>query len=158
MNAPASASGEGRIRSRFPLVGYLGLDPRVHQSGESAARGGHISKQGAGAVRQVLGQAAWRAARLPGPLRAFYERIRARRGPQIAATALARKLATLFWHLLMREEDYAFAMPSSVRRKRRALELAAGDPPHKGRSGPEGPWHPAPAGCERGPPRSPIAK
>lgn len=48
------------------LVGYLGLDPRVHQSGESSARGGHISKQGAGAVRQVLGQAAWRAARLPG--------------------------------------------------------------------------------------------
>ena len=39
-------------------MGYLGLDPRVHQSGESSARGGHISKQGAGAVRQVLGQAA----------------------------------------------------------------------------------------------------
>lgn len=138
----------GDVR-RFPdarrLVGYLGLDPRVHQSGESSARGGHISKQGAGAVRQVLGQAAWRAARLPGPLRAFHERIRARRGPQIAATALARKLATLFWHLLTREEDYAFAMPSSVRRKRRALELAAGDPPHKGRSGPDGPWKPGPA-------------
>lgn len=138
----------GDVR-RFPdarrLVGYLGLDPRVHQSGESSARGGHISKQGAGAVRQVLGQAAWRAARLPGPLRAFYERICARRGPQIAATALARKLATLFWHLLTREEDYAFAMPSTVRRKRRALELMAGDPPHKGRSGPEGPWRPRPA-------------
>lgn len=135
--------------SRFPdarrMVGYLGLDPRVRQSGDSAARGGHISKQGTGAVRQVLGQAAWRAARIPGPLGAFYERIRARRGPQIAATALARKLATLFWHLLTREEDYAFAMPSTVRRKRRALELAAGDPPHKGRSGPNGPWRPGPA-------------
>ncbi|WP_217913990.1 IS110 family transposase [Miltoncostaea marina] len=138
----------GDVR-RFPdarrLVGYLGLDPRVHQSGESTARGGHISKQGAGAVRQVLGQAAWRAARLPGPLRAFYERIGARRGPQVAATALARKLASLFWHLLTREEDYAFAMPSTVRRKRRALELAAGAAPHKGRSGPDGPWRPGPA-------------
>jgi hypothetical protein len=71
--------------------------------------------------------------------------IRARRGPQIAATALARKLATLFWHLLTREEDDAFAMPSTVRRKRRALELAAGDPPHKGRCGSEGPWMPGPA-------------
>jgi hypothetical protein len=36
-------------------------------------------------------------------------------------------------------------MPSSVRRKRRALELMAGDPPHKGRPGPEGPWKPGPA-------------
>jgi transposase len=138
----------GDVR-RFPdarrLVGYLGLDPRVHQSGEAGARGGHISKQGAAAVRQVLGQAAWRAARLPGPLRAFHERIRARRGPQIAATALARKLATLFWHLLTREEDYAFAMPSTVRRKRRALELTAGDLPHKGRCGSDGPWKPGPA-------------
>ena len=135
--------------ARFPdarrLVGYLGLDPRVHQSGESGARGGHISKQGASEVRRVLGQAAWRAARLPGPLRAFHERIRSRRGPQVATTALARKLATLFWHLLSRQEDYAFAMPSSVRRKRRALELAAGDRPHKGRPGPDGPWKPGPA-------------
>ena len=100
----------GDVR-RFPdarrLVGYLGLDPRVHQSGEATARGGHISKQGAGAVRQVLGQAAWRPGAFPG-LFAPSTSIRARRGPQIAATALARKLATLFWHLLMREEDYAF--------------------------------------------------
>jgi hypothetical protein len=29
----------------------------------------------------------------------------ARRGPQIAATATARKLAVLFWHLLTREQD-----------------------------------------------------
>jgi transposase len=39
----------GDIR-RFPtsrkLVGYLGLDPRVYQSGSSPAKGGRISKQG----------------------------------------------------------------------------------------------------------------
>lgn len=36
--------------SRFPsprhLVGYLGLDPRVRQSGEKTARHGHISRAG----------------------------------------------------------------------------------------------------------------
>lgn len=135
--------------TRFPnprsLVGYLGLDPRVHQSGESPARAGRISKQGAGAVRQVLGQAAWRVARLPGPLRSFYQRVCARRGPQIAITALARKLATLFWHLLTRDEDYAFAEPSAVRRKRRELQLHAGHPPHKGLRHPDGPWRPTQA-------------
>ena len=132
----------GRFAGPKQLVGYLGLDPRVRQSGEAAARGGHISKQGASSVRHVLGQAAWRSSRVPGPLRAFYERICARRGPQVAITALARKLATLFWYLLTRDEDYAFAEPSVVRAKRRALELKAGSPPHKGRSGPEGPWRP----------------
>jgi transposase len=138
----------GDIR-RFPspahLVGYLGLDPRVSQSGNETARGGRISKQGAAEVRHVLAEAAWRGARVPGPLRGFYERIRVRRGPQIAITATARKLAVLFWHLLTRGQDYAFAMPSTVQRKRRALELLAGAPTHHGRPAPEGPSRPAAA-------------
>jgi transposase len=37
--------------------------------------------------------------------------------------AVARKLAVLAWHLLTREEDYAFARPGIVARKRRRLEL-----------------------------------
>jgi transposase len=94
-------------------------------------------------VRHVLSEAAWRGARVPGPLRGFYERIRVRRGSQIAITATARKLAVLFWHLLSREQDYAFAMPSQVQRKRRALELLAGAPAHHGRPGPNGPCRPA---------------
>ncbi len=142
----------GDIR-RFPspkhLVGYLGLDPRVNQSGNEVARGGRISKQGAAEVRHVLSEAAWRGARVPGPLRGFYERIRVRRGPQIAITATARKLAVLVWHLLTREQDYAFAMPSTTQRKRRALELLAGAPAHHGRPGPEGPCRPAAALRER---------
>lgn len=133
--------------SRFPtpkhLVSYLGLDPRVSQSGNEISRGGRISKQGAAEVRHVLSEAAWRGARVPGPLRGFYERIRVRRGPQIAITATARKLAVLFWHLLTREQDYVYAMPSQVQRKRRALELLAGAPAHHGRPGPEGPCRPA---------------
>jgi hypothetical protein len=68
-------------------------------------------------------------------MRAFFERVRARRGPQIAATATARKLAVLFWHLLTREEDYAFARPAMTRNKIRRLELLAGASPQKGRQG-----------------------
>ena len=66
------------------------------------------------------------AMRTPGPLRAFCERVRARRGAQIAAVAVARKLAVLSWHMLTREEDYAFARPASTRKKLRRLELTAG--------------------------------
>ena len=116
--------------TRFPsprhLVGYLGLDARVRQSGSAPPRHGGISKQGSSQARHLLVEAAWAAIRTPGPLRAFGERIRARRGANIATVAVARKLAVLIWHLLTREEDYAFARPSLVRENVRRLELAAG--------------------------------
>ena len=79
----------------------------------------------------MLGEVAWKVMQTPGPLRAFFERVRARRGPQIAATATARKLTVLFWHLLTREQDYAFARPAMTRNKIRRLELLAGAPPQK---------------------------
>jgi transposase len=59
----------------------------------------------------MLVEAAWVASKTPGPLRAFYERVRARRGTQIAVVATARKLTVLCWHLVVREQDYAFARP-----------------------------------------------
>ncbi len=89
---------------RFPrpnqLVEYLRLDPRVRQSGDRPAYTGHISRQGQAHARGLLVEAAHSAIRTPGPLRAFHERTRARGGPQIAAVAVARKLAILAWHLL----------------------------------------------------------
>src|SRR5437899_8655749 len=85
----------------------------------------------------MLCEAAWVAVRTPGPLHAFYERVRARRGAQIALVATARKLSVLFWHLLTREEDYAFGRPSLTRRKLRALELKTEEGWRRGRySGP----------------------
>src|SRR4051812_21950179 len=126
----------GDIR-RFPsprqLVSYLGLDPRVRQSGNSPARHGRISKAGASEARHMLGEVAWKVTLTPGPLRAFFERVRARCGAQIAATATARKLVVLFWCLLTREQDYAFGRPAMTRNKIRKLELLAGAPPQKGR-------------------------
>jgi len=116
-----------RFHSPKRVVSYVGLDPRVRQSGEAPARHGRISKQGSPEARHMLCEAAWVAVRTPGPLRAFYERVRARRGAQIALVATARKLSVLFWHLLTREEDYAFGRPSLTRRKLRGLELKAKD-------------------------------
>lgn len=83
----------------------------------------------------MLVEAAWAASKAPGPLRAFYQRVRARRGMQVAAVATARKLAVLCWHLMIKGEDYAFALPSLVAHKRRKLELRAGVPAHRGQKG-----------------------
>jgi transposase len=129
----AAVGDIGRFETPRKLVSYVGLDPRVRQSGEAPARHGHISKQGSPAARHMLCEAAWIVVRTPGPLRAFYERLRARRGAQIALVATARKLCVLCWQLLTREEDYAFGRPSLTRHKLRRLELITGDPSHRGR-------------------------
>ena len=81
----------------------------------------------------VLVEAAWHAARTAGPLRAFHQRLAARRGSNIATVAVARKLALIAWHMLSRGEDYAFARPSLTREKIRKLELATGAERQKGR-------------------------
>ena len=115
-----------RFENPRKLVGYLGLDPRGRQSGPGPAAHGHISKQGSIRARHALVEACWSAVRQPGPLHAFYDRIRARRGHSVAIVAAARKLACLFWALLTREQDYA--QPSLTKKKLRQLEITAGAP------------------------------
>jgi len=118
VTAAALMAAIGEI-DRFPssrhLVSYLGLDPRVRQSGIEPAR---------------------HAARTPGPLRAFAERVASRRGANVAAVAVARKLAVIAWHMLSRGEDYAFARPSLTREKLRRLELMLGAERRQGKRNP----------------------
>jgi transposase len=114
------------------LVSYVGLNPRVRQSGLGLAQYGRISKHGRAHARAMLVEAAWAAAKAPGPLRAFFLRIRARRGHQVAAVAVARKLAVLCWHLSTKEVDYRWARPALVANKIRAMQLQAGEPAMKG--------------------------
>jgi transposase len=113
----AAVGDFGRFRAPAKLVSYLGPNPRVRQSGG------------------MLVEAAWAASKTPGPLRAFYQRVRARRGMQVAVVATARKLAVLCWHLIAKGEDYAFARPSLTAQKLRRLELRAGMPSKRGQKG-----------------------
>lgn len=124
-----------RFHSPRKLVGYLGLDPIVRQSGSAPARHGTISKAGASEARHMLTEAAFAAVATPGPLRAFHQRVRGRRGPQIAIIAVARKLTVLFWHLLTRGEDYAYGRPSLTSHKLRQIELLAGAEHRRGQRG-----------------------
>jgi transposase len=133
----AAVGDISRFDSPGKLVSYLGLNPRVRQSGLGAAHHGRISKAGRSHARAMLVEAAWAVARAPGPLHAFFVRIRARRGHQIAAVAVARKLAVLCWHVLTKDQDYLWARPALVANKTRAMELQAGKPQKKGnRPGP----------------------
>ena len=124
-----------RFRDRRKLVGYLGLDPKVRQSGLSATARGRISKQGSASGRHALVEASWSVVKAAGPMHSYYQRIRARRGAQVAIVATSRKLACLFWCLLTREQNYAYAQPSLTAKKLRRLELAAGAPKGAGGAG-----------------------
>ena len=124
-----------RFESPQKLVSYLGLNPSVRQSGPGPAYHGRITKQGRGHARGMLVEAAWAAARAPGPLRAFFLRVRSRRGQHVAAVATARKLAVLIWHLLHKGESYLWARPALHARKMRELELKAGHPAVRGQKG-----------------------
>ena len=132
----------GRERQPIPhqpqARGLPGLDPKVRQSGEAPARSGWISKRGSASTRWALVEAAWTATLQPGPLHAFYERTRARRGHGKAIVATARKLAVLFWCMLTRSEDYAHQQPSLTRKKLRRLEITAGAPKNTSRSAASG--------------------
>jgi transposase len=135
MSITAAVGDFSRFGSPDKLVRYLGLNPRVKQSGDQPAAHGRIAKQGRAHARGMVVEAAWVAVKTPGPLRAFFERVRSRRGMQIAVVATARKLAVLCWHMITRGEDYAFARPSLTAKKLRALELKAGMPSRRGQKG-----------------------
>jgi len=88
---------------RFPnsrkLVSYLGLNPREHSSG-GHQRLGHISKQGNEMLRWLLVEASQSAAQFDAELRRKYQRLKFRRGGNVAKVALARHLAVrLYWML-----------------------------------------------------------
>ncbi|GAA10277.1 transposase [Acetobacter tropicalis NBRC 101654] len=114
------------------LVSYVGLNPRVRQSCLGLAQYGRISKSGRSHVRAMLVEAAWAAAKAPGPLRAFFLRIRGKRGHQIAAVAVARKLAVLVWHMLTKKQDYHWLRPALVAAKKRQIALKSGAPSERG--------------------------
>ena len=115
----------------FPISGSTAGAP-VRRAARRPRKG---HQHGRAHARGMLVEAIWVAVRTPGPLRAFFERIRARRGMQIAVVATAHKLAMLGWQLITKDEDYAFARPSLTEKKMQSLELRAGMPARRGRKG-----------------------
>lgn len=76
----------------------IGLVPREDSSAERRHRG-HITKAGPRELRSLLVQAAWVCWRSPGSatLRAWVDRLAARRGRRIAVVALARRLSRILF-------------------------------------------------------------
>jgi transposase len=87
------------------LVSYAGLDPMVHQSGDTEVLGS-ISKEGSASLRWALVQAAHVSVRYDEYLGNFYTRMKERKNHQIAIVATARKLLVSMFYMLQRRELY----------------------------------------------------
>lgn len=89
-----------RFASAGQVSAAIGLVPREASSAERRHRG-HITKAGPTELRSLLVQASWACWRSKrcATLRAWVERVAARRGRRIAVVALARRLSRILYAL-----------------------------------------------------------
>jgi transposase len=75
------------------LSAYVGLAPRVYESGTSVKGGGHITKMGNKYLRKLLYLCSWSAKKYNGQCKSMYERLSAKGKPErVIKIALANKL------------------------------------------------------------------
>jgi transposase len=100
---------------RFPrpgsLADYWGLTPGRRNSGEATERLGSITKQGSAIARFILGQLVMHVLRRDAWMKAWYGRIKRRRGAKIARVAVMRRLATIIWQMVKHNTPYVTGGP-----------------------------------------------
>ena len=115
-----------RFSSPKQLAYYVGLVPRVDQSGETE-RYGSITKRGCGPLRRVMIQGAWALVRSNhgGPLKEFYLRLEPRIGKKKAIVATARKMLETFYVMMQTGELYRDVPDEFVDQKMKKYGLIA---------------------------------
>ena len=91
------------VPARIAITAWLGLAPGSKQSGKRRGRQ-RRSRNRAGRLFCVLARSVGRSG--DKALGGFYRRLKGRRGGLVANLALARKLAELFWRLMVHGRAY----------------------------------------------------
>ncbi len=95
-----------RFEDAEALTKYVGLAPRVSQSGQTR-REGPLMKTGRGSLRALLVQASWKWIALDEQALAVFDRLWRNTGSkQKAIVAMARRMAVNLWCMLLRGEEY----------------------------------------------------
>jgi transposase len=95
-----------RFSNGKQIASWAGLVPSLHQSAGVTVLGS-ITKQGSRWLRWNLVEVAHCAVRVrDSRFRAFFMRVRAKKGNKTAYVAVARKMLTVIWHLLVNGETY----------------------------------------------------
>jgi len=99
-------AGIERFKRPRSLANYFGLTPSSRSSGDKE-RLGHITKAGSGMARWVLGQASKHILRTDPAMRAWFKKIKRKKGGGVARVAVMRRMATILWHMLSKRKTYA---------------------------------------------------
>jgi len=100
------------------LANYWGITPGCRNSGDAKDRLGSITKQGSAMARFILGQMVLHVLRKDPYMRAWYGRIKKRRGSKIARVAVMRRLACILWHMVKYQQPYVRGGPPQVKQAR----------------------------------------
>ena len=86
------------------FTSWLGLAPGQHQSGKLKKTRNKKYRPKAGQIFRQISQSLIESKKIA--IGAFGRKLKAKRGPGIAVKATARKLATLYWRLMVKGLDY----------------------------------------------------
>jgi transposase len=113
-----------RFRTPEQAAAYLGLVPSTRQSADKCYHG-PITKRGNNQARWMLIQAAQQMGKNPGPLGHFFRRLKQRKNHNVAVVATARKLVTIAWHMLRKNEPYRYSLSKTTETKLARLRIRA---------------------------------
>jgi len=116
MSLLAAFGDIGRFKDGDHAASYLGLTPSLRQSAAKRYHG-RITKAGCPQTRAMLVQAVQAASDHPGPIGAFFRRLRKRKKYNVAVIATARKLVTIAYLMLKNNEPYRYAKSDVVKNK-----------------------------------------
>lgn len=89
------------------LIAYVGLAPRVYQSGTSVNGKGHICKMGKALIRKLLYMCSWTAKHCNKTCREMYERLKAKGKPErVIKVAIANKLLKQAFAVVTSNQKY----------------------------------------------------
>jgi len=87
------------------FTSWLGLSPGQHNSGKINRNARKKGKPKAGQIFRIIAQGLINSKKIA--IGAFGRRLRGKKGPKIAIKAMARKLAVLYWRVMVKGIDYA---------------------------------------------------
>jgi hypothetical protein len=94
-----------RWPSEKHFTSWLGLSPGQHSSGKMRRNARKKGKPKAGQIFRIIAQGLINSKDVA--IGSFGRRLRGRKGPKVAIKAMARKVAVLYWRVMVKGLDYA---------------------------------------------------
>jgi transposase len=95
-----------RFSSPGKLVGYAGMAPGIHQSGDRSKPGLPLSRAGSRTLRWAAVEAAQHARHEISPWHRLYQDLAQRSSVNDAKSAVTRKILIASWHMLSRQQPF----------------------------------------------------